>query len=128
MLSMKAYPDRYVAACEARFERHVDTISELGPEGVAVLAPDAVLLLEHLFVHRMRGNEGKDGNPLNEVRLLAESILGNDGVLEVTGGIKLRPEASVSGLAAGEPIVLDEARLRALGTAYFAEIRTRFGE
>jgi hypothetical protein len=75
----------------------------------------------------MRGNEGKDGNPLNEVRLLAESILTNDGVLEVPASIKLRPDTSVTGLGAGDEVVLDEAQLRALGEAYFQELRTRFG-
>jgi hypothetical protein len=92
-----------------------------------VVAPDSVLLLEHLFVHRMRGNEGKDGNPLNEVRLLAESILTNDGVLEVPASIKLRPDTSVTGLAAGDRIVLDGPQLRGLGQAYFQELRIRFG-
>ncbi len=29
--------------------------------------------------HVMRGKEGKDGNPLNEVRMLCNSIMENDG-------------------------------------------------
>jgi hypothetical protein len=34
-----------------------------------------VLVLDRFFVHRARGLEGKDGNPLNEVRMLCDSIL-----------------------------------------------------
>jgi hypothetical protein len=34
-----------------------------------------VLVLEAPIVNRLRGNERKDGNPLNEVRMLAASIL-----------------------------------------------------
>jgi hypothetical protein len=39
----------------------------------------AVLLLDHLFVYRLTGIEGKDGNPLNEVRVLCNSIVLNGG-------------------------------------------------
>jgi hypothetical protein len=44
---------------------------------------DQVLLLDHTFVHRLPGIEGKDGNPLNEVRVLCNSILLNEGKLQV---------------------------------------------
>ena len=44
---------------------------------------DQVLLLDHMFVHRLTGIEGKDGNPLNEVRVLCNSILLNQGKLQV---------------------------------------------
>src|SRR5262249_7343194 len=56
---------------------------------------DLVLVLESYFVHRTRGLEGKDGNALNEVRLLSSSLLGNDGRLVADKQIKLRPETSV---------------------------------
>jgi hypothetical protein len=43
-----------------------------------------VLLLDHMFVHRLSGAEGKDGNPLNEVRVLVNSLLYNGGKLQIT--------------------------------------------
>lgn len=50
-----------------------------------------VLALDQLFVHRARGIEGKDGNPLNEVRVLCTSIMANGGVLVKDSQIKLDP-------------------------------------
>jgi hypothetical protein len=42
------------------------------------------LVLDRWFVHRLRAVAGKDGNPLNEVELLSESLMNNDGVLRGT--------------------------------------------
>jgi hypothetical protein len=38
-----------------------------------------VLGLDHYFLHRVRKLEGKDGNPLNEVRVICDSLTDNDG-------------------------------------------------
>ena len=38
-----------------------------------------VVVLDGYFMHRMRATEGKDGNPLIEVRALCSSIMTNQG-------------------------------------------------
>jgi hypothetical protein len=60
-----------------------------------------VLILDTYFTHRSRTTEGKDGNPLNEVRVLCNSILENKRVLRADKSIKLKPETSVLKLPPG---------------------------
>jgi hypothetical protein len=53
------------------------------------------LVLEQMFVHRMRGQEGKDGNALNEVRMICNSILLNNKNLQLDSTIKYDQAKSV---------------------------------
>ncbi len=82
--------------------------------------------LELRFVHRLRAKEGKDGNALNEVRLLAESFISNDGRLLADKQIKLDPERSVLGLNPGDDVVLRRDDFMRLVWAFFLEIETRY--
>ncbi len=126
MLAVKTYPTDYVDQCRDRVSALLDAYS--GSDDFEPLFCDhAVLALDHYFVHRQRGMEGKDGNPANEVRVLAESIAENDGVLREDKQIKLKPDTSVLGLAPGDPIRLTVADVRRLADAYFEEIPKRFG-
>jgi hypothetical protein len=50
-----------------------------------------VLVLENYFEHRTRAKEKKDGNPLNEVRLLSTSMMTNNGRMAADKSIKLDP-------------------------------------
>ncbi len=85
-----------------------------------------VVVLDASFIHRTRGREGKDGNPMNEVRLLSASILENDGVLLADKQIRLAPETSVLGYAAGDPIALSEEDFVRLAEGFFAGIEATF--
>ncbi len=86
------------------------------------------LVLDRYFVHRLAGanHEGKDGNPLNEVRIICDSLMNNNGVLRGDKQIKLTPERSVVGLHVGDPIRLTEADFERLSAAFFAELERRF--
>jgi len=46
----------------------------------------------------LRGVTGKDGTPLNELELLAESLMNNDGVLRGNNVIRYAAEKTVVGL------------------------------
>ena len=85
-----------------------------------------VLVLDESFVHRLRTIEGKDGNALNEVRVLCNSILLNNGVMSVDSSIKLSPDKSVLKYQVGDEIRLNEADFSLLSSAFFAEIERKY--
>ena len=130
MLSVKNYPKDYVAGCRARLATQLGAYDDAAASDVfrTEFLNNLVLVLEQSFVHRMRGNEGKDGNPLNEVRMLAASILTNGAVLTIEPSIKYQPERSVLGLAVGDTIALDLDQFRELADRYFDTIEERFPE
>jgi hypothetical protein len=141
MLGMKTYPQDYIESCRARVDADLRAYrAQVGKapsrEFEGRFFNDQVLLLDYMFVHRLAGIEGKDGNPLNEVRALCNSILLNHGKLQVDklpgwpnsagGSIKLPPEKSVLKLKAGDDINLTEADFVRLSQAFFAELEKKF--
>ena len=142
MLGMKKYPKDYIAACRARVEADLWAYrSQVGKapssEFEARFFNDQVLLLDYMFVHRLTGIEGKDGNPLNEVRVLCNSLLLNNGKVQVdrlpgwpnsaSSGMTLPPEKSVLKLKTGDEVRLSEADFVRLSKVFFAELEKRFG-
>src|SRR5438093_6545840 len=88
MLGMKSYTRDYIDACRAKVDADLRAYrKQVGKapsqEFEGRFFNDQVLLLDYMFVHRLAGIEGKDGNPLNEVRVLCNSILLNQGKLQV---------------------------------------------
>ena len=139
---MKKYSEDYIAACRARVDGDLRAYrKQVGnapsKEFEARFFNDQVLLLDYMFVHRLTGIEGKDGNPLNEVRVLCNSILLNQGRLQVdrlpgwpnsaSTGMELPPEKSVLKLKVGEEVRLNESDFVRLSKAFFAELEKKFG-
>jgi hypothetical protein len=85
-----------------------------------------VLALDNLFVHRARDLEKKDGNPLNEVRLLCESIMNNDAAMCADDTIKIDAAKSVLKYRVGDPIKLNVADFILLSSCFFAEIEEKY--
>jgi hypothetical protein len=95
----------------AAYRALVDAIGRAtdDPEVTAALAAfepllcnELALALDRRFVHRLRVVTGKDGNPLNELELLAASLIDHGGALHVNNVIKYTPEESVLKLAQGD--------------------------
>jgi len=85
-----------------------------------------VIVLDRYFVHRIRPVTGKDGNPLNEVELLVDSLINNNGVLRGNNVIKYLPERSVLQIGIGDSINLTAEDFRRLAAAFFADLESKF--
>jgi hypothetical protein len=84
------------------------------------------LVLDRYFVHRLRVVTGKDGNPLNEVEMLADSLLNNNAVLRGTNVIKFIPDQSVTNLNIGDSIKLSASDFERLSAAFLADLEHKF--
>ena len=141
MLGMKNYTQNYIDACRARVDADLRAyrkqVGKAPSEEFEVrFFNDQVLLLDYMFVHRLSGIEGKDGNPLNEVRVLCNSILLNQGKVQVeklpgwpnsaVASLKLPPERSVLKLRVGDDVKLSEADFVRLSKAFFAEMEKKY--
>ena len=91
-----------------------------------VLFNSMALALDRRFVHRLRSVTGKDGNPINELELLADSLMNNDGVLRGINVIKYEPEESVLKLDVGDEIELDADRFQRLSKAFFGDLESKY--
>ena len=130
MLGMKTYPAEYVAQCRVLVRSDIDVFetSKVSADLEPVFFRNMLFALDGYFVHRLRTLEGKDGNALNEVRVMCNSVMLHGGVMTAEKSINLSPEASVLGIPYGEKIVLDAASFRRLSDNFFREIEAKYHE
>ena len=132
MLSIASYSQDYVDGVRAKIGRQLATYRALKVQGPAAEAfereffRNLILALDAYFGHRARGQELKDGNPLNEVRSLCGSILSGDGAFTPDKTIKYDPARAVLKLKPADQIVLDADRFEALADAFFAELTHKY--
>jgi hypothetical protein len=144
MPGMKEFEQDYIDACRSRIESQVAVFHEVaqaardhGDADVSALEGalesleyeyfnNMLIVLDGYFVHRLSGVEGKDGNALNEVRVLARSLMENGGTVMADPMIGLDPARSVLGLVAGSPVILTLQQYRRISDAFLREIEGRF--
>jgi hypothetical protein len=146
MLSVSAYPQQYIDDARARISEQVSAFAALAGEvrgaagprtGGAQAALDAlephyfanlVISLDSHFVHRSRGQERRDGNAMNEVRVLVGSLQLHDGVMTAEKAIRLDPARSVLGIQFGDRIHIDAEGFRRLSTAFFEALEATYAQ
>jgi hypothetical protein len=129
MLSENSYKREYIEACRARIATQVaawDKLSAVSPDLEPAFFNNMVIVLNSYFTNRMRGMEGKDGNPLNEVCVLTNSLMGNDETLAADSTITWEPDRTVLGLAVGDPIRLTRDDFVRLADAFFEELEGKY--
>jgi hypothetical protein len=139
----KSYPREYVEGCRARLRAQLSTYRQAAdaarqpgePKPPAdtpfgrlepVFFNNLLLALDAWFVHRARDLEGKDGNPLNEVRVLCRSLTENGERLVRDRTVHLDPETSLLGHRLGDPVRLTEEQFVTLAEAFLEEIEKRY--
>ena len=146
MLSISAYPQQYIDQARARISEQVSAFAALAREvrgasgtrsGGSRAALDAlepeyfanlVIALDSHFVHRSRGQERRDGNAMNEVRVLVSSIQLHDGVMTAEKAIRLDPARSVLGIQFGDRIRIDADGFERLSTAFFEALEATYAQ
>jgi hypothetical protein len=133
MLMVGSYAKEYVDACRAKVAAQLASYRKVlaaKPLHIDAFEPQffnhMILALDHYFAHRGRTMEGKDGNPLNEVRMLCDAIMENDGRMRADKTIRYKPETSILKLNAGDEIRLNADAFARLSEAFFDEIEKRF--
>jgi hypothetical protein len=124
MLLRTGYDRTYVGACRESLGAAIEELRRVGASSAAwtQLLP----ALDRWFELRNPKVEGRDGNPLNEVRVMAASVTENGSVMTIPKGIKLDPDTSVLGFAEGEEISLDGDAFERLFDAFLAEVEAKF--
>ena len=90
-----------------------------------VLFGNLVLALDRFFVHRVRAVSGKATTPVNEVELIAESLMARSG-LRTHKVITYRAGDAVLGLAPGERIRLTADDFERLADGFLADVAEKF--
>jgi class 3 adenylate cyclase len=99
MLMVGSYAKDYVDACRAQMAAQLASYRKVlaaKPADIDAFERQffnhMILALDHYCVHRSRGMEGKDGNPLNEVRMLCDAIMEHQGRMSASKTIRYEPE------------------------------------
>ena len=134
MLSISSYTQEYIDGVRAQIDRTVETYeavaaSASGPARAAFepqLYNHLLLALDFSFGHRSRTMELKDGNALNEMRMVCTSLLQGDGRLLEDKQIRLKPATRILGLRVGDEIALDGEGFARLADAVYGEIAAKY--
>ena len=83
-------------------------------------------MLDAWFGGRERDLEGEDGNPMNEVRVIADSVVGNASTLRVLEPVRWAPERTVLRFAVGDEVEMSADGFERLAAAYLAAIENTY--
>jgi hypothetical protein len=140
MLGRKSYEPEELAVAKATIDKQLaayrklakavsasgDAKAEQALEEFEPAFFNALLLaLDRPFVHRVRMVTGKDGNALNEVELLVDSLMAG-GEFRGNNVIRYEPADALLGLEPGDRVALTRAEFERVYKAFLGEIESKF--
>lgn len=135
MFCVKRYTQEYIDECRRKVNLLLATYKNLvnlveSHEAIEsfenVFFNNMVLVLDAFFSNRSGAIEEKDGNAINEVRVLCDSILNNKNIMLADKTITLDPEKSVLKHKAGDEIRLGAVDFMQLSNDFFWEIEKKY--
>src|SRR4051812_756226 len=116
MLAQNTYPKSYIDACRAKTQEQLAAYRALAATSnsaaLAAFEPhyfnSLVLVLDTYFSNRTRTLEGKDGNPINEVRVLCNAIMLHDDTMYAEKTIKIDSAKTILHHQPGDKVALSE--------------------
>ena len=143
MLCVNNHPEEYVDQCRSRVAEQVSAYQAMVAaarkeaahtarldSAIAAFEPHSIttlgLALDGYFVPRVRGKELNDGNALNELKMLCNSMLNSNHILAADETNTCDPARSVLKYRVGDEIKLSEAGFLLLSTAFNAEIEMKY--
>jgi hypothetical protein len=120
-----AYRDLVTAGADLRGSSRTQFDTAIGAFE-PVFFNNLVMVLENSFMHRSRTIEKKDGNPLNEVRVLCSSMLSNGGRMAADKTIKMDPARSILRYRVGDEIAVRDDDFGPLAAAFFVDLENKF--
>ena len=104
-----------------------DPASDVALEAIEpVVFNNLLIALEASFADRARSREGKEGNPLNEVRMLVAALVTNRGVFTQDSSVSYRADQSVLGYKEGDRVALDKEDFVRLAEAFLTSIEEKY--
>ncbi len=133
MLGVSSYTKDYVGACRTQVAAQLASYRKMlaaKPSGIDAFERQffnhMILALDHYFMHRLRNREGKDGNPLNEVRMLCNAIMENKSRMRADKTIRYKREMSILRVKIGDEVRLNADDFAQLSAAFFDEIEKKY--
>ncbi|MGA9716003.1 MAG: hypothetical protein WBQ48_09265 [Aeromicrobium sp.] len=118
------YPQEYVDYCQQQIELQLSEMRDMPPVPTSFaqrLAAHLIIVMDACFAQRVRG---ADASPLNEVRVLAHSLMQGTTVVE-DSTIEWTPHDLVLGLEIDDDIALSVSDVDRLQQAFFAEMNDK---
>jgi hypothetical protein len=140
----KKYSQEYIDTCREKLTGHVEAYRKLVMTARKQAAKNGgqldraiesfephffnnmVLVLDCHFADRERAIEKRDGNPLNEVRMISSSLVTDTCMLIADKTIKYNPSRAVLRYQLGDKIKVHEADFERLCDAFFDEIEAKY--